>query len=272
MCLLIDDREDKGLLEAIACFGLPLSIAHLDYGDLAIQSSNGWLIGYERKRLPDLISSMQDRRLSGHQLKGMWSIYDRVELVVEGLWRPGPNGEIEVAGRNGWQTLYHRGSGVSFRQVDSYLYSQYERGGVPFWRTGSAIETAHLYASRYHWWQKDYDLHKSHDTIYTNNPSQQRRGTVTVFNGQPNAVTVMAAQIPGLDAKSWSVGEYFESPFEMVTAGVSDWRMVPWTDRKGNVKHFGKEMATQIVEWLRGENNANTNGKDKNGKNGNGNL
>ena len=83
---------------------------------------------------------MQDRRLSGHQLRGMYSLYDRVELVVEGVWRPGEGGEIMVPnGRTGtWTTYYnHARSGISFRQVDSYLYSQYECGGVAVWRTGA---------------------------------------------------------------------------------------------------------------------------------------
>src|SRR5580704_1028800 len=96
MSLLLDDREDQVLEQYLARFGLPLSRVRLDFGDLAIQSCDGRLIGYERKRLPDLINSMKDRRLSGHQLKGMYSLYDRVELVVEGVWRAGDGGAIEV--------------------------------------------------------------------------------------------------------------------------------------------------------------------------------
>jgi ERCC4-type nuclease len=253
MSVLLDDREDTGLSDHLARFGLPIMTTRLDFGDLVIQSCDGRLIGYERKRLTDLIACMQDRRLAGHQLQGMRSAYDRVEIVVEGLWRPGENGEIEVAGRGQWTPLYHRGSGISYRQVDSYLYSQYECGGVPFYRTGGPYETACLYASRYHWWQKDYELHRSHDVLFSNNPSAQRRGAVLMHQGEPNAVTILAAQIPGIDAKAWSVGKHFKSPFDMITADASDWRTVAWTDRKNNVKHFGKETAKQIVGWLRGE-------------------
>jgi ERCC4-type nuclease len=251
MSILLDDREDQGMQEQLSRFGLPLSVVRLDYGDLAIQSSGGLLIGYERKRLADLISSMQDRRLSGHQLRGMWSLYDRVELVVEGLWRPGENGEIEVfSGR--WQPFFHNRSGVSFRQVDSYLYSQYEMGGVAVWRTSTVQETVHLYVSRWHWWQKDYDLHKSHDVLFSNDPSAQRRGSVTVSHDKPSPVVLAAAQIPGIDAIAWSVGEHFSSVHQMVTASASDWRQVTYTDRKGNVKRFGKARAQAIFDYLRG--------------------
>ena len=252
MSILLDDREDQLLADHLARFGLPLSVVRLDYGDLAIQASNGWLIGYERKRLTDLIACMQDRRLAGHQLRNMWGTYDRVELVIEGLWRPGENDCIEVPnGSKHWATLFHRGNGMSYRQVDSYLYSQYEMGGVPCWRTGSVAETAHLYASRFHWWQKDYELHKSHDALFTNSPTAQRRGAVLLMQGEPNAVTLTAAQIPGIDAKAWDVGKYFKSPAEMCEADEYEWRQVPWTDRKGNVKHFGKQTAREIVAWLR---------------------
>lgn len=252
MCILIDDREDQYLTDHLARFGLQVSTVRLDFADLVIESCDGRLIGYERKKLTDLIACMQDRRLAGFQLQGMRGLYDRVEIIVEGLWKPGENDSIEIASNGRWVTLYHRGSGISYRQVDSFLYSQYELAGVPYWRTGSTAETASLYASRYHWWQKDYDLHKSHDSLFSNDPTAQKRGSVTVFNGAPNPVVLMAAQIPGIDAKAWDVGKWFNSPAEMILADVSDWRKVEWTDRKGNVKHFGKEMAKQIVDWLQG--------------------
>ena len=252
MSILLDDREDQTIANHLSRFGLPVTIARLDFGDLAIQASNGWVVGYERKKLSDLISCMQDRRLSGFQLKGMYDLYDRVELVIESIWRPGDNGEIEVAANGHWTPLYHRGSGISYRQVDAYLYSQYECGGVAVWRTMSAFETANLYASRWHWWQKDYELHKSHDTLYCTDPAAQRRGAVTIHQGEPNAVTLCAAQIPGLDAKSWDVGKHFLSVQDMCNASEHEWRQVEWTDRKGNVKHFGKDSAAQIVAWLKG--------------------
>jgi hypothetical protein len=253
MSILLDDRE-QDMEPRLAQYGLPVSVVRLDFGDLAIQSSDGRLIGYERKRLTDLINSMKDRRLSGHQLKGMYNLYDRVELVVEGVWRAGEGGSIEVPnGRTGsWQQLYHFREGISYRQVDSYLYSQHECGGVAVWRTGSSQETAALYASRYEWWQKPYHLHKSHDVLFSNHPSAQRRGAVTLHQGDPNPVTMLAAQIPGLDAKSWDVGKWFKSPYAMIAADVKEWQCVEWTDRSGNVKHFGKETARGIVAWLRG--------------------
>jgi ERCC4-type nuclease len=259
MCILIDDREDSALEAHLQPFGIPVSVVRLDFGDIAIQSGDEQtLVGFERKRLTDLIASMQDRRLSGFQLKGMRQMYDRQELIIEGIWRPADDGSIEIPQRFGsrveWRSLYHRGSGISFRQVDSYLYSQTECGDVRVWSTRSTQETAHLLASRWFWWQKDYSAHKSVDALFTNDPTKQKRGAVTIHGGDPSPVVLVAAQIPTIDSIAWEVGRYFKSVEEMATATETDWRKVPWTDRSGKVKHFGKERAREIVRWLK-ENN-----------------
>ena len=254
MSILVDDRENGGIVDQLSRYGVPVTVVHLDFADTVIEAKDGRLIGYERKRITDLIASMVDRRLAGHQLRGMWGLYDRVELVIEGWWRAGEHGAIEIPTGPGkpWQTLYHRGSGISYRQVDSYLQTQRECGGVAIWRTCSSQETAQLYVSRWHWWQKDYELHKAHDTLYTTLPEQQHRGAVTLHNGEPNLVTRMAAQLPGIDAIAWDVGKHFEHPSDMVLATEAEWRRVPWFDRKGNEKHFGKERARELVKALKG--------------------
>lgn len=252
MPVLIDDREDPDIQTGLQRFGIPTAVVRLDHGDLVIQAKDARLIAFERKRLDDMVRCMEDRRLAGFQLNNMRGIYDRVEIVFEGMFRPNPSGYVEIPRRtNGKTTWVPYPRGISFRQLDSFLYSQYECGGVPFWRTMSLEETVQLYVSRYHWWQKDYELHTSHDVIYSNSPSAQRRGAVTLHQGEPNAVTMVAAQIPGIDAKAWDVGKHFVSVEEMVNADEREWRHVAWTDRKGNVKHFGKETAKEIVQWFR---------------------
>ena len=261
--MLIDDREDTLLLTHVNRFGIPYSVLRLEFGDCAMECpSTGWLIGYERKKLSDLIACMQDRRLAGFQLRNMRQLYDRVNLVVEGIFRPGDNDCIEILQMNkSWQPYYHRGSGgtagISYRQLQSYLLSQQELGAVSIWRTFSTQETAHLYVSHYHWWQKDYHLHSSHEGLFSNNPAAQKRGAVLVHQGNPNEITQVAAQIPGVDSIAWDIGKHFHSVQEMATASVADWRAVTYTDRAGNVKQFGKKRAEDIRAWFLGH------GKDK---------
>jgi ERCC4-type nuclease len=252
MPALLDDREDPDMRTLLERWGIPVSVVRLDSADFVLQSSGGLNVAFERKRLSDMVNCMQERRLTGLQLRNMRSTYDRTEIVFEGMMRPDQNGSLCVPRNGSWVPYYFGGNGISYRQLDSFLYTQYECAGVPCWRTMSIYETAQLYVSRYHWWQKDYDLHRSHDCIYSNDPTKQRRGAVTIHEGEPNPVTLVAAQIPGIDAKAWDIGKAFRSISDMVNASDSEWRRVPWTDRKGNVKHFGKQTVKEIRAWLTG--------------------
>src|SRR5580704_11288745 len=114
MCLLIDRRESlrpagRELITHLRRYDLDLSLElELEYGDATFSGSGesgDSLIGIEHKRLSDLVAGMKDHRLSGHQLRGLWRLYDYVFLFVEGCWRPGPGGEIEELGPNGWHTF-----------------------------------------------------------------------------------------------------------------------------------------------------------------------
>ncbi|HYT08974.1 MAG TPA: ERCC4 domain-containing protein [Rugosimonospora sp.] len=254
--ILIDRREDEQLTRELARFHLPFACVELPWGDCSFAGKGPdgpLLIGFERKRLPDLIHSMQDRRLAGSQLVGMRQLYARVGLVVEGLWRPGQEGTIEVQDGHGeWVEYYHRKKqGIAWRQIDSFLQSLVELCGVEVWRTATVRETAHLYCSRYRWWQKDYALHRSHRQIHALDPLAARGGRVE-FGREPNAIVRVAAQIPGIDRKAWSIGEQFGSVWEMTDASIERWESVWWDDGKGKRKQFSRESARKIVAWLRG--------------------
>lgn len=251
--ILIDDREPSDVGRHLSPYGVAHSYVRLDFGDCCFTASGfrDSLIGFERKRVTDLIASMLDRRLSGHQLSGMARTYDRINLVIEGLWRPTRAGAIEHMTGNAWRPIYHLSQGVSYRQVDSYLQSLAE-AGVHVWRTQSTLETASLYVSRWHWWQKDYELHRSHDQIYSRDPAGSHKASAVVVRSEtPDNVCVLAAQIPGIDAKAWDVSKHFDSPFALMSADEREWRQIVWTDRKGNHRRFGKDTAREIVAWCR---------------------
>lgn len=267
--IVIDDRESNQLVTELSRFDIPIHVIRLEHGD-ACWSGSGpsgpILVGIEHKRLTDLIACLKDRRLVGSQLVGMWRSYDRVEIVVEGIYRPSNTGMIEIMqtngmGSHGWQPLYFKREGITYAQVDGFLQSLSECGDVRIWRTGSVIETAHLYASRYHWWQKPYHTHDSHRQIYSNDPEAQRQGKVVLHQGSPSSVCLVAAQFPGIDAKAWSIAEQYASIYELITghpmeewefkAAVARWMRTHWTDSGGNIKRFGRKTATEIVEWIR---------------------
>jgi len=275
--LLIDDREDARLFQELSRFTIPVHSLRLEsvnaqgqnvsHGDamFAGHGPDGQVqIGFERKKLDDLVQCLKDRRLS-RQLRDMRETceYDRIYVVVEGLWKPSQNGMIEVMNGGGmWRAMYARdGSGITYEQIDGFLQSIAE-SGVQVVRTATTQETAAFYVSRYRWWQKPYNQHSSMDGIYSTDPENQKRGRMVVHRGPPNPVCQTVAQWPGLDSKSWSVGEQYGSVFELVAGhpmseceykeSVDRWMRTTWTDSAGKVKRFGKKVSQEIVNYLRG--------------------
>jgi ERCC4-type nuclease len=251
--LLIDDREDSHITTYLSAYDVPFDRIRLEYGDCMFEGSGPHgqaLIGFERKRLSDLIASMQDRRLSGHQLRGMWETFDYCYLVVEGKWQPGPGGSIEVLGRRGWEPLYFKGSGISWRQVDSYLSTLEMKGHLVVCRTGDAKETAALYVSRWHWWQKSWGDHHAHDEIYAGGPSKHLegpgRGVMPVVQGY-GLIAKVAAQLPGVDRRAFELERQFKSVREMCNASEREWQLALGFKKPSKI-------AQGIVRALRGDN------------------
>jgi hypothetical protein len=224
MTLILDDREDSYIQKALATYDLPVATSRLDFGDAMWEGcgpAGACLVGVERKRLPDLIASMKDRRLAGWQIRGMSKAYDYICLIVEGVWRPTPSGAIEVHEHGSWRPLYHQRQGISYRQVTSYISSLTYRAGLFVWRTSSAAETAAWYVSEYMSWQKPWGDHHAHETIYADGPSKhrkgQQRGRAMIATRDPGLVEQVAAQFPHLDRRAWLAGGKFRTVREMVT-------------------------------------------------------
>jgi ERCC4-type nuclease len=256
--LILDYRERGNLDQKLARYNVPTALSPLEFGDCMFEGHGQFgpaLIGIERKRLDvgsqDLLNSMWDRRLSGHQLRGMRESYDYIYLVVEGLWREGPGGEIvvrrKVNGKTEWGPLYgyaNGGKSVSFRQVNAYLDSltlRVKSGiGEPLRiiQTCDAWQTASRYASLYlGFTEKEWHQHHSHDQLYCNVPKKGHRskwgqmhmhgtgggrvGAVPMDEEQhPNTLWRMSSQLPGVDQKARRLTTHFKTVQSMVLAGL----------------------------------------------------
>lgn len=246
--ILIDDREDPCIVRYLSSHGVSAETTRLEFGDASWEGSGPGnrpvLVGLERKNIGDVVKSMTDRRLSGHQLRGMWSTFDYCYLVIEDVWRPSPEGHIEVFRGTGWRPLAINGKGITYRQLDSFLSSLEIRGNLIVARTGTAKETAALYASRYYWWNKPFDSHHAHDTIYSPGPeTAKRRGKASPISRAPGLVEKLAAQLPGIDRLAWAVGRKFKTPEEMFLATKAEWMSIPG---------IGEGIARQAMESLHG--------------------
>ena len=223
--LILDDRENSNIRGALKAYDVPVSIVRLDYGDACFEGHGPRgpaLIAFERKRLLEFEQSMLDRRLSGHQLIGLAQHYDYVHIVIEGVWRLRREG-IEVLGGRGWRSV-----GMTYRQLDSYIASLEMMAGVVVIRTANEQETAAVYASRYHWWQKRWSDHHAHDQIFTRElTTPLRRGRAVIEIREPKFEERVAAQLPGVDRKAWDVAAHFGTVENMVLASKEEWMEIP---------------------------------------------
>jgi ERCC4-type nuclease len=241
--LSLDDRAGSGELERyFTPYGIKVNKCRLEYGDLAWEGNgpNGdCMIVVERKRITDLIQSMESKRLSGHQLPGMAEMYDYCYLIVEGMWRPGKDGELEIC--NGTWSRGH-GRPLQYRALDSYLMTLELKAGVIYRRTVTPQETVAMIVGAYRWWrEKKWDEHESHRAVYA--PANGGRGRRMTF--RPRKISTaerICMQLPGIDSKAKDVAAHFGSVERMMAASVKEWTGAPGV---------GKVGAKRIWEALR---------------------
>ncbi len=244
MTIRLDDRVGSVELGPLfKPYGISPNVCRLDFGD-ADFFGNGpqgqCAIAVERKRINDLISSIQSKRLSGHQMPGMAKGYDYAYLIVEGIWRPAANDQIEILGKIKdqwvWQSPY---SGqVTYRQIDNYLSTKEIMNGVIFRRTASSNETVAVIVDLLRWWTKGWDDHHSHDIKYQP-ASDGHRLRMTA----PSQVELVARTLPGMDREAYRVSKFFPTVKSMILATEKEWTAVDGV---------GAVTARKIMEVLHG--------------------
>lgn len=262
---VLDDRETD-ILPFLRRHDVPVAIQRLEFGD-AHWCGNGpagpltVMYAVERKKIRDLVNGMRDRRLSGHQLRGMRRTYDRIALVVEGPWRCGEGGELEVLD-GGWHALTVGRSLILYDSVANYLLGAQLRGGVLVWRTMNVVETAALYATAYRSeTEKLWSDHHSHDQVYA---------PVTVYAGRPYEPTTAerwAAQLPGIDRRARLVARYCPTPLrlamrgakpatieqaerEILVHGTKEWSKIKPRTEKEKGLGIGPTIAAEVVKAI----------------------
>ena len=207
-------------------------------------------MGVERKVIGDLVSSMRSGRLSGHQLPGLLESYYHTYLIVEGIWQAGTHGEVEVIVSGGkWVSLMLGSRSVLYREVDHYLATLEHKVGLSMVRTANRGQTAAFIASRYQWWQKEWNKHDSNEAVYSPYEEERRTRRASFTQRRAGPVELVAAQFPGVSKKAWEFGKKFGSVREMV--GASEKELC-------ELDGIGKKGAKKIYQWLRGGSNGST--------------
>lgn len=240
--IYIDDREGSKELHPRFLMKYSPVLVRLDYADAAFEGKgpDGNVdIGVERKVIGDLLSSISTGRLSGHQVPGLVNEYYRVYLIVEGYWRAGDSGIIEIKSGSRWNLIRH-GRRYRYKDVLSYLSTLETMAGITVRFTHTITETIATIQSLYDWWQKAWDTHKAHMQISKPPP----RAMYLNPNG-PSLLRRVAVELPGI---GYERVKYVEAVFhtveEMVMATREDWQNVPG---------IGKVTAGNVFKALRGE-------------------
>jgi ERCC4-type nuclease len=247
----VDDRVGSiELLPKLRECGVPVAKERLPFGDFAWTGHGPrglCAVAVERKKIHDLLDSITSRRLSGHQLPGMAGEYDYVYLLVEGLWRPGPSGELEI--RDGTWTSEHS-NGLSYRAINGYLSTLEVRAGVIYRRVPWYTESVEVLVDLYRWWQEPWESHHSHEATYA--PAEGGLGRR--FTLLPRAVSVMeklVMQFPGLDEKARWVAERFPTLGALVSASEEDLAAVRVRVGHGS-KAKWQRLGTKAAKRVRG--------------------
>ena len=193
-------------------------------------------IGIELKTLSDACGSLMSGRLGGHQLPGMMETYDKCYLIVEGIYRCGKQGELEVPknknGKTVWEMAQWGKLAWMYSELDNWFTTLATVAGVIVKRSTSRRETAAIIYNLHQWWNnKDLDQHRSHVGF-------DRSGRPTLI--KPRLVKRIAAELPLIGwERAGAVAEYFPNVRAMINAPRDTWM---------KIEGIGPKIAARVVE------------------------
>lgn len=250
--ILLDDRVGSiELLPLFRPFGIDVETTRLDSADAAFMgygAQGDCMIGIERKRITDLIQSMREKRLSGFQLPKLLADYEHVFLLIEDMFRPGLNGELQTWQGNSFRALYTGGSKsggkpMMYAEVDNYLNTLALQTGVQVRRAATPQETVAQIVNLYKWFQKKWSDHHSHTQVYAPVPTPKKaQFRHRELTDKQKLCRDFAAQIPGIDTKCEAVMDKFGTTRRMFEASEFEWKQIPG---------IGDLLAKRITKLLR---------------------
>lgn len=234
----------KDIVPYLRPYDIEVEMVEMDFGDCTFYGNgpDGTVsVSIEMKSVADVVNSMRSGRLAGHQIPGLLKDYDHVVLLVEGIFRCGNQGELEVLKGREWVAVRSGSRPVLYRELSNFFVSLEFICGVVVQRCASPQETAAYIVGLYSWWQKEWEKHDLTKTIYKPDVSRpQRRAGFS--RAEPGPVELVASILPGVSMKAWEFGKKFKTVEELVGASEKELREVDGIGAKG---------AKRIWQWLR---------------------
>jgi ERCC4-type nuclease len=228
----------------------PVTSTRLLCGDVSFEGvgpkDSPILIGIERKRLGDMLSSLRSGRYEGKQLPEMCDYYDASYLIIEGQYRCGVSGDLEklitkahpmgdtLGGK--WWPVKLGDQVIRYTELD-HLICKAQASGVRVRTAATEYETAAQVISLYTQSQKSWDKQVFTGAIHV----PQDMATV----GKASLVRRVAATLNGIGwERSGDVALKFATVKALVDAAPSEWE---------TVRGIGKTLARRAFDQIRGE-------------------
>lgn len=265
MTIMLDPRSGSGeLLEPrnyFAPYDVEVQKCYLDAADFAFMGNGPedeaiW-VGIERKVLSDLITSKRDDRLAGSQLGKLMENYQVRGLVVEGIWRVGETGLIEVPVNGKW--LPHRAK-MFYRELDHFIAELEYLYGLVVETTANRAQTAAYVVSRYKFFNDHrWEEHRRCEVIYAPFTATVAGNGTGIQRGSFHRRTVpkvekMVAQLDGVDRAAFDLGREFRNAEGLLAASVEQIASVrvETVGKDGRRwRRFGEKRAESVYRQLR---------------------
>jgi len=243
---LTDEPNDADLIPHLGNLAIPYPLV---CGDINFQGywQDGeivWIWG-ERKKLSDMVNCALDtgrflRQIQDARQAGFRFFF----LILEGIFRRGSNGLLEIRKGNDWQP-YHvdprnpQSPTVPYYRISNYLNQCRYYLGIHVYRTNSPRETAMEISDLYSMFQQPPEAHSSLKQF----TSESGNDTVTAYLAKPSLIRRLAKELPHI---GWDRSHGFER--ELGSAREMC-RILADNDTKRllKIEGIGKKIAADIL-------------------------
>lgn len=262
------------ILDCESCRGTGRVLDSLQAGDVVVPGNGPdgatTFTAVELKSVNDFLSSMEDKRLQGHQIPKMLGVlpdgaepnfrFNEIWILRYGAVRPHPvSGALQVrieikdkktgATRKVWMSHKVNGREVPYSYLIGFeLSPPLLNAGVRFASVYDIQEAAYWIGALARSRMKAYEDHDSLNAIYSPGPPSMPTLDLGLTTKQQQIMRT-AASLPGMKgyARPRAMACHFESVREMINADVDTLSEVPVQDRKGKCKRMGKVVAEAFV-------------------------
>lgn len=259
--LYVDRREDSSrvahdkvpLIDHLLKLHLPAQSATLPFGDVSFlwrgKDDIPISVGLEIKKISDAVACMRDGRFAGHQLPGMYRMYQRRYLILVGEYSSDRHGNLVVPRGNQWvpyADIIHLRSELKYASFVEWLTSLVIQGGVIKEEVNSEASLVRKVAALYEWGQQPWASHRSLQTFDRSGETDGMLGEIgeEVDLAPMTLVRRWAACLPGIGfTKSVGALQEFGTPRELANADEKRW---------SKIAGIGKGLASKVVKAIRG--------------------